>query len=75
MPIAARPPRSSSPLPRYAALQLAVLAGFASSIRWARAPAWGYLLFVASLLAVGVVGWAVTVRNGQHTIATAQARL
>lgn len=57
----------------YAALQLAVLAGFASSIRWAHAPAWGYLLLLASLLAVGVVGWAVTARGSQHITPAGQA--
>ena len=40
----------------YAALQLAVLAGFTHSMHWDQAPAWCYLLFLASLLAVGVAG-------------------
>lgn len=46
--------------------QLAVLAGFASSIRWARAPTWGYLLLAASLLAVGIAGLAVTAGTAGH---------
>ncbi|HEY6276433.1 MAG TPA: hypothetical protein VIX86_08870 [Streptosporangiaceae bacterium] len=40
----------------YAALQLAVLAGFARSMHWAQPPVWCYTLFLASLLAVGVTG-------------------
>jgi len=40
----------------YAGLQLAVLAGFASSFHWNQAPAWCYLLFLTSLLAVGLTG-------------------
>jgi hypothetical protein len=42
----------------YSALQLAVLAGFARSLHWDQAPAWCYLLFLTSLLAVGVTGLA-----------------
>ena len=48
----------------FAALQLAVLAGFARSMRWDQAPAWCYLLFLASLLAVGVAGLTGMVRSG-----------
>ena len=40
----------------FAALQLAVLAGYAGSMHWNQAPAWCYLLFLASLLATGVAG-------------------
>jgi len=40
----------------YAALQLAVLAGFAPAMHWDQAPVWCYLLFLASLLAVGMAG-------------------
>ena len=48
----------------YAVLQLAVLAGFARSMHWDQAPAWCYLLFLASLLAVGVAGLIGVTRNG-----------
>jgi hypothetical protein len=48
----------------YAAMQLAVLAGFARSMHWDQAPAWCYLLFLASLLAVGVAGLTGVVRRG-----------
>jgi hypothetical protein len=47
----------------YAALQLAVLAGFAHSLHWGQAPAWCYLLFLVSLLAVGVAGLTGVVRR------------
>ena len=51
----------------YAALQLAVLAGFAHSMHWDQAPVWCYLLFLASLLAVGVAGLiGVTRHGGRH---------
>jgi len=40
----------------YGALQLAVLAGFAHSMHWDQAAAWCYLVFLVSLLAVGVAG-------------------
>jgi len=40
----------------YAALQLVVLAGFTGSMHWNHAQAWCYLVFLVSLLAVGVVG-------------------
>ena len=40
----------------YGALQLAVLAGFADSMHWDQAAAWCYLVFLVSLLAVGVAG-------------------
>jgi predicted transporter len=40
----------------FATLQLAVLAGFAHSLHWDQAPVWCYLLFLASLLTVGVAG-------------------
>jgi len=49
----------------YAALQLAVLAGFARSLHWDQAPAWCYLLFLASLLAVGVAGLTTVIRRRQ----------
>jgi hypothetical protein len=49
----------------YGALQLAVLAGFARSMHWDQAPAWCYLLFLASLLAVGVAGLTSVVRTGR----------
>jgi hypothetical protein len=48
----------------YAGLQLAVLAGFARSMHWDQAPAWCYLLFLTSLLAVGVAGLSGVVRSG-----------
>jgi len=48
----------------YAALQLVVLAGFAGSMHWDQAPAWCYLLFLASLLAVGVAGLTGVLRRG-----------
>ena len=48
----------------YAVLQLAVLAGFARSMHWDQAPAWCYLLFLASLLAVGVAGLTGAARSG-----------
>jgi hypothetical protein len=48
----------------FGALQLAVLAGFAHSVHWDQAPAWCYLLFLASLLAVGIAGLATVTRSG-----------
>jgi hypothetical protein len=48
----------------FGVLQLAVLAGFARSIDWDRASAWCYLLFLASLLAVGVAGLTTVTRSG-----------
>jgi hypothetical protein len=48
----------------YAALQLAVLASFAHAMHWDQAPAWCYLLFLASLLAVGVAGLIGVTRSG-----------
>jgi hypothetical protein len=48
----------------YGALQLAVLAGFAHSVHWDQAPAWCYLLFLASLLAVGIAGLTTVTRSG-----------
>jgi hypothetical protein len=48
----------------YGALQLAVLAGFAHSMHWDQALAWCYLLFLASLLAVGIAGLTAVTRNG-----------
>jgi hypothetical protein len=48
----------------YAALQLGVLAGFAASVHWDQARPWCYLLFLASLLAVGVAGLTGVVRRG-----------
>jgi hypothetical protein len=45
----------------YSGLQLAVLAGFAGSMHWDQAPVWCYLLFLVSLLAVGVAGLTSTV--------------
>ena len=47
----------------YAALQLAVLAGFARSMHWDQAPVWCYGLFLASLLAVGVAGLTGVIRR------------
>ena len=49
----------------YAALQLAVLAGFARSLHWGHAPAWCYLLFLVSLLAVGVAGLTSAWQSGR----------
>jgi hypothetical protein len=48
----------------YGALQLAVLAGFAHSMHWDQAAAWCYLVFLVSLLAVGVAGLATVTRSG-----------
>jgi hypothetical protein len=48
----------------YGALQLAVLADFRNSMHWDQAPAWCYLLFLASLLAVGVAGLTGLARSG-----------
>jgi len=48
----------------YAALQLGVLAGFAHSMHWDQAPAWCYLVFLGSLLAVGVAGLTGVVQRG-----------
>jgi hypothetical protein len=47
----------------YGALQLAVLAGFSRTLHWDQAPAWCYLLFLASLLAVGVAGLTAVTRK------------
>jgi hypothetical protein len=41
-----------------------VLAGFARSMHWDQAPAWCYLLFLTSLLAVGVAGLSGVARRG-----------
>jgi hypothetical protein len=48
----------------YGALQLAVLAVFAHTMHWDQALAWCYLLFLASLLAVGIAGLTAVTRNG-----------
>lgn len=48
----------------YAALQLAVLAGFARSMHWDQASAWCYLVFLASLLVVAVAGLTGVIRRG-----------
>jgi predicted transporter len=48
----------------FGALQLAVLAGFAHSVHWDQASAWCYLLFLASLLAVGIAGLITVTRSG-----------
>jgi len=48
----------------YGALQLAVLAGFAHSMHWDQVSAWCYLLFLASLLAVGIAGLTAVTRSG-----------
>ncbi len=48
----------------YSALQLVVLAGFARSMHWDQAPAWCYLLFLASLLAVGMAGVTSVIKSG-----------
>jgi hypothetical protein len=48
----------------YGALQLAVLAGFAHSVHWDQASAWCYLLFLASLLIVGIAGLTTVTRSG-----------
>jgi predicted outer membrane lipoprotein len=48
----------------YSALQLVVLAGFARSMHWDQAPAWCYLLFLASLLAVGMAGVTSVTKSG-----------
>lgn len=48
----------------YSALQLVVLASFARSMHWDQAPAWCYLLFLASLLAVGMAGITRVTKSG-----------
>jgi predicted transporter len=48
----------------FGVLQLAVLAGFAHSMHWDQAAAWCYLVFLVSLLAVGVAGLATVTRSG-----------
>jgi hypothetical protein len=47
----------------FAVLQLAVLGAFGNSMHWGRAPVWCYLLFIASMLAVGVTGMVTTRRD------------
>jgi hypothetical protein len=48
----------------FGALQLAVLAAFAHSMHWDQASAWCYLVFLASLLVVGVAGLATVTSEG-----------
>jgi hypothetical protein len=54
----------------YGALQLVVLAGYAGSLHWDKAAAWCYLLFLVSLLAVGVAGQISVTRSSDAKSST-----
>lgn len=51
----------------FAALQLAVLACFGNSMHWRHAQVWCYLLFLASLLVVGIAGMVTTRRDSARS--------